>query len=493
MTSMEYEVIVVGGGLSGLAAADKLSKQGLKVLVLEASDRFGGRTLTVRSEDGGAHDLGGRWLAPSQHLMHALCAELGISVRKQHTGGYAIMHPGGAGSVRKYHGTVPPIPILSQLEPAKDLLDVAVRMVWGCECRDISLLFALHYSNVAGGFAQLVDAEGAAQDSYIEGGAQQLSERLAARVAGRKGCACISEAPVYQIDHGGELGGSGEDGVSSKELGETGVAASYERGASSNGPEPSEEGASLKAGQCETESGSHSSHPASNNNASEERGRNGGAIVHSAKGAFRAKAVIVAVPPTMIIRHISFFPPLPLLQEQIGSRYFMGSYTKAVVCYPTPFWREKGFSGEAMAAGYSREHPVLMSFDVSGEGGAYAALACFITGALADDHGGVTEEEQRAGVVRSLVRFFGEEARAFTELHLKVWADDLWTKGCPVNLAPPGVTCKYAGVLRKPIGCLHWAATETSTRWLGYMEGALEAGYRAAGEVEQWLSKVEPK
>lgn len=473
-TDREYDVIVVGGGLSGLAAADKLSKQGLKVLVLEASDRFGGRTLTVQSKDGAAHDLGGRWLAPSQHLMHALCKELGISVRKQHTGGYAIMQPGGAGRVRKYQGTVPPIPILSQLEvgirafwqlermarqvagsdgalrigsesvdswdgetleswkqrsfwtqPAKDLLDVAVRMVWGCECRDISLLFALHYSNVAGGFAQLVDTEGAAQDSYMEGGAQQVSDRLAERVKGRSGCACVLEAPVHRIDYESGSEAIGVDGESSKEVGGTGVASSCSQEATSNGSESSEEGAGLRAGQREPATESPSESPASNCSA---HGRNGGATVHSAKGAFQAKAVIVAVPPTMINRHITFFPPLPLLREQIGSRYVMGSYTKAVVCYTKPFWRERDFSGEAMAAGYSREYPVLMSFDVSAEGGADAALACFITGGPADDHAGFTESEQKEGVVRSLVRFFGEEALAFTEMHLKVWADDPWTK-----------------------------------------------------------------
>ena len=46
-------MIVIGAGLSGLNAAWKLEQQGLRVLVLEARDRVGGRVLTfagVRGE-----------------------------------------------------------------------------------------------------------------------------------------------------------------------------------------------------------------------------------------------------------------------------------------------------------------------------------------------------------------------------------------------------------------------------------------------------------
>mgnify|MGYP002626379333 CR=1 FL=1 len=37
--------------------------------------------------------------------------------------------------------------------------------------------------------------------------------------------------------------------------------------------------------------------------------------------------------------------------------------------------------------------------------------------------------------------------------------------------------------LRTPCGRIHWAGTETATRWMGYIDGAVEAGERAAEEV----------
>ncbi|TPP56839.1 Lysine specific histone demethylase 1A [Fasciola gigantica] len=65
--SVIYDVIVLGAGISGLTAAKILNKEGLKILVLEARDRNGGRVHTIRfpaSDDRGevAIDLGASYL-----------------------------------------------------------------------------------------------------------------------------------------------------------------------------------------------------------------------------------------------------------------------------------------------------------------------------------------------------------------------------------------------------------------------------------------------
>ena len=41
----------------------------------------------------------------------------------------------------------------------------------------------------------------------------------------------------------------------------------------------------------------------------------------------------------------------------------------------------------------------------------------------------------------------------------------------------------FGHALTAPIGVIHWAATETATRWSAYMEGAVDAGERAAREA----------
>ena len=61
---------------------------------------------------------------------------------------------------------------------AKETLELAVGMVFGAHPDTISMLFFLSYVKAAGGLVQLLETRGAAQDSTLRGGAQQLSERL---------------------------------------------------------------------------------------------------------------------------------------------------------------------------------------------------------------------------------------------------------------------------------------------------------------------------
>jgi monoamine oxidase len=45
------------------------------------------------------------------------------------------------------------------------------------------------------------------------------------------------------------------------------------------------------------------------------------------------------------------------------------------------------------------------------------------------------------------------------------------------------VWLQYGDALRRPVGLIHWAGTETAQRWHGYMDGAVESGQRVAAEV----------
>ncbi|KAM0723455.1 hypothetical protein Q7P37_000441 [Cladosporium fusiforme] len=57
-----YDVIVIGAGFAGLTAARDLATSGdLSVLMVEARDRIGGRTYTVK-ELGEEYELGGQWV-----------------------------------------------------------------------------------------------------------------------------------------------------------------------------------------------------------------------------------------------------------------------------------------------------------------------------------------------------------------------------------------------------------------------------------------------
>ncbi len=67
------DVVVIGGGLSGLTAARELRQQGRSVLLLEAKARIGGRMVNQSVAGNGVIDLGGQW--GGKPLMPALLRE----------------------------------------------------------------------------------------------------------------------------------------------------------------------------------------------------------------------------------------------------------------------------------------------------------------------------------------------------------------------------------------------------------------------------------
>jgi oxygen-dependent protoporphyrinogen oxidase len=75
-----FDVIVVGGGIAGLAAAFELQQHGLRVRVFEASDRPGGVILSERF-DGWVVDGGPDALLVQKPAAVALCRELGLGER----------------------------------------------------------------------------------------------------------------------------------------------------------------------------------------------------------------------------------------------------------------------------------------------------------------------------------------------------------------------------------------------------------------------------
>src|SRR5436190_16065970 len=75
---LEVDVAIVGGGLAGLTAARALAKSGHSVVVLEARERVGGRTLNHALPDGQPVEAGGEFVGPTQTRVLALATAVGI-------------------------------------------------------------------------------------------------------------------------------------------------------------------------------------------------------------------------------------------------------------------------------------------------------------------------------------------------------------------------------------------------------------------------------
>src|SRR4051794_31361544 len=76
--SMTADVVVVGGGLAGLTTARRLTAAGYSVVVLEARDRVGGRTLNHPISGGKIAEAGGEFVGPTQDRIVALAREVGV-------------------------------------------------------------------------------------------------------------------------------------------------------------------------------------------------------------------------------------------------------------------------------------------------------------------------------------------------------------------------------------------------------------------------------
>lgn len=442
------DVVVVGAGLAGLSAARAIEKAGRTVVVLEARDRVGGRTLNEKIGKGEVVEIGGQWVGPGQTHVLDLIDQLGLETFDTYVDGKSIYYRDG--TLTEYEGIIPPVsgPVLIEilnvlgdmnakaaavpveapwtapqavewdsvtlagylddfgLSPeARDVIDLAITSVFAVEPRDTSLLFLALYTAMAGAdFNNLINTTDGAQEKRIVGGSQRISLELAKRLGG----AVKLSRPVKSI------------------------------------------------------------------------GTSGGRVaVRAGDDTWSAKRVIVTVPPALI-GGIRFNPPLPASKAQLDQRFPMGTVIKCMAVYDSPFWRDDGLNGMTT----SDTGPVKLTYDNSPPDGDPGVLLGFIEGQDARELLEASEAERKAAVVECFVRYFGSKAEsAMTGYVEKSWAADPWSRGCYGGVMPPGAIVGYPGVVRRPAGRIHWAGTETATEWGGYMDGAIQSGQRAAAEV----------
>jgi monoamine oxidase len=281
---------------------------------------------------------------------------------------------------------------------AREALAVACRAVFAVEPADVSLLHLLFYAAAAGGWDDLLDTEGGAQQDRLVGGTQQLSIRMAEELGDR----VELSTPVRSLRADG-------DGV--------------------------------------------------------------------VAGKVRARRAIVALPPALAVR-IEYDPPLPGPRDQLAQRMPMGSVIKCMAVYDEPFWREDGLSGQAI----SLPGPAQVVFDNTPSNGS-AGLIGFLEGRDARELAQVSDTERREAVLRGFQRLFGRRAAHPTLYVDKDWTAEPYSRGCYGGVFGPGAWTGFGKLLREPAGRIHWAGTETATRWMGYMDGAIQSGKRAAAEV----------
>uniref|UniRef100_A0A8C4T1K7 Amine oxidase n=1 Tax=Erpetoichthys calabaricus TaxID=27687 RepID=A0A8C4T1K7_ERPCA len=406
---------------SCLAAAKVLKEAGLRVVVLEARDRVGGRTYTVQFQ---YVDLGGAYVGPTQNAILKLAKELGVQTYLINEKEKLIHYV--KGKTYPFQGLFPPVwnPIayldynnlwrtideMGEKIPAeapwtaaqavqwdnmsmKELFDKLcwTRLSWNfatlfinvnvtSEPHEVSALWFLWYIKQCGGTKRIFSTSNGGQERKFIGGSGQISERIAELLGS---CVRLNE-PVIKI--------------------------------------------------CQKDTA---------------------VFVETISGG--KYEVINAVPPGLTMK-VHYDPQLPSVRNQLIQRVPMGSIIKCMMYYKRPFWKEKDYCGTMMIE--DEDSPISMTLDDTKPDGSYPCIMGFIL------------------------------ARKPVHYEEKDWCGEQYSGGCYTAYFPPGTFCQFSRVLRQPFGRLFFAGTETATKWSGYMDGAVQAGERAAKEVLHAMGKI---
>jgi monoamine oxidase len=440
------DVIIIGAGFAGLTAASHLHKAGKNVLVLEARDRVGGRVFTQTLPDGSYLDLGAAWVGPTQDKLYDLARSFNIETFKTYNTGKSTLYADS--KIKRYKGLIPPLPVgaLISLDGAIKKINKLSKTV------DLEKPWltpnAEHFDNMT-------------LWSWMQ---QQMSFDKAKMLFQIASEAIFAAHPAeVSMLHALFYTKSGRDFDTLMNI-ENG--AQQERFV--GGMQP------IATRLAETLQGKI----LLNTEVKQIQQTENEVIVSGEGFSFKAKRVVVALPPTLA-RQIDYDPILPANREQLTQRIPMGQVWKTYAIYDKPFWRDKGLNGLAASdSGFT-----TVTFDTSPKDGSKGILMGFVLADKAKQFSNLSEEDRKASILNSFATYFGEEARNPNHYLDHSWAAEPYTRGCYAGVMPPHAWTSLGEWVKNPIGRIHWAGTETSSVWNGYVEGAIRSGERVAEEI----------
>lgn len=201
---------------------------------------------------------------------------------------------------------------------------------------------------------------------------------------------------------------------------------------------------------------------------------------------FLARRVVLAVPPRLIAKHITFNPPLSASKQSAmnASHTWMAGVTKVGLVYKDRFWDEHSSN-----LGLT-DSPAFQVYDSSTKDSRVSALT-FFTLANTDDDKSLAD--QCASQIKSVWSYyrkpFCNQAMTYVDYHVKRWPKETYISedANPSHIHPhPEPNLELSSVEWN--GVLLFAGSESDVSSPGVMEGAVGAALRVVQDLEEYFS-----
>jgi monoamine oxidase len=198
-------------------------------------------------------------------------------------------------------------------------------------------------------------------------------------------------------------------------------------------------------------------------------------VVHSNAAVCEARDVVLAIPPSVWPPDL-FHPRIPALD-----RIQMGHNVKYLMPFRSPFWRRRGSRRDP---NLTADGPVNGTWEATaGQGGGGAVLTAFSGGDDSRDCASWSSKQRQANYMRQLeIAYPGISRHLRWRAIFMEWPKRAWAKAS-YSFPAPGDVTRIGPTLYNGCGALHFAGEHTCFAFVGFMEGALRSGVRAAVQI----------
>lgn len=183
--------------------------------------------------------------------------------------------------------------------------------------------------------------------------------------------------------------------------------------------------------------------------------------------------------PFPVLREIEVSPAFSAEKQQAINELKLTPVTRTYLQFRQRVWEQDRLDGY----GYSDLDIQNTYSPTLNQGGQRGILTSYTGGQRALDLGALSESDRQERVLRRMGNLFGSLNGNYESGTSQVWHEDEWARGAFTYFQPNQIT-NLLPIAQRPEGRIHFAGEHTSA-WHGWMNGALESGNRAAEEVNE--------